>query len=184
MRKKAVRSARLPSTAAAQNPAPARATTLETLATGLLVLVELGAEWPGLVGADAGSRRVVTQLDGETPAAFALRAAGLLDSLFGRGIALGTAVIACNERLDAPAEAARRKLAGLALGAMAKQQAGKVYLAVSERSSARVRQALTSLSQGLFDEWRTAGLEVSVKVGEERAPQPHAVVFAYTARVA
>jgi hypothetical protein len=180
MRKKAVRPARHQSSVTAPNLAK----TAENLATGLLVLVELGAEWPGLLGAEAGSRRVVTQLDGETPAAFAARVGGLLDGLFGRGIALGTAIIACNERLDAPAEAARRKLAGLALGAMAKHKAGRVYLAASERSSARLRQALTGLSQGLFQEWRTAGLEVSVSCGEARStplPQP---TFVFTARVA
>lgn len=173
MRKKVVRSARV------QTPP-----TAENLATGLLVLVELGAEWPGLVGAEGGPRRVVTQLDGETPADFATRAASLLDGLFGRGIALGSAVISCNERLDAPAEGARRKLAGLVLGCMAKHKAGKVYLAASDRSSARLRQALTTLSQGLFEEWRTAGLEVSVKVGGERAPEQAPSAFSFTARVA
>src|SRR5258706_4765419 len=102
MRKKAVRAA---------------ATTQDSssLSTGLLVLVELGAEWPELMAHAAGPRRVVAQLDGETPAQFAARAADLLDGLFGRSIALGTAVISCNERLDAPAAAARRKPARLAL---------------------------------------------------------------------
>jgi hypothetical protein len=113
-----------------------------------------------------------------------VRAAGLLESPFGRGIPLGKLVLACNERIDAQAEMARRKLSGLALGAMAKQKTGKVCLTASERSSARLRQALTSLSQGLFDEWRTAGLEVKVVVGPEQAPAKQPQLFAFTARVA
>jgi len=170
MRKKAVRAA---------------ATTQgsESLSTGLLILVELGAEWPGLM-AQPGPRRVVAQQEGETPAQFAARAADLLDGLFGRGIALGTAVISCNERLDAPAEAARRKLASLTLGAMAKHKTGKLYLAAAERSSGRLRQALTALSQGLFDEWRTAGLEASVKLGDPTVTEVPTNTFAFTARVA
>lgn len=155
----------------------------ENQASGVLVLMELGAEWPGITLSD-GARRVLSQLDGETPAQFAARAAGQLDSLFGRGIPLGKLVLACNERIDAQAETARRKLSGLALGAMAKQKTGKVCLTASERSSARLRQALTSLSQGLFDEWRTAGLEVKVVVGPEQATAKQPQVFAFTARVA
>jgi hypothetical protein len=148
--------------------------------------MELGAEWPGLSthAADA-PRRVVTQIDGETPQQFAARAGALLDGLFGRGIPLGSAILACNQRLDAQAESARRKLAGLALGAMARQKTGKVYLAASERSSARLRQGLTSLAQGLQDEWRTAGLEASVAFGEARLETERpASSFSFTARVA
>lgn len=173
MRKKA---ARLPRSVAqdAENQA----------ASGVLVLMELGAEWPGITLGDSAPRRVLTQLDGETPAQFAVRAAGQLESLFGRGIPLGKLVLACNERIDAQAETARRKISGLALGAMAKQKTGKVCLTASERSSARLRQALTTLSQGLFDEWRTAGLEVKVVVGLEQAPAKQPQVFAFTARVA
>jgi hypothetical protein len=124
-------------------------------------------------------------MDGETPQQFAARAGDLLDGLFGRGVPLATAVLACNQRLDSHAEDARRKLAGLALGAMARQKTGKVYLAASERSSARLRQGLTHLAQGLQDEWRTAGLEASVSFGEGRseAERP-ASSFSFTARVA
>lgn len=176
MRKKAARSPRTPPTLAHEAEIPA--------ASGLLILVELGAEWPEIAIDQPAPRRVLSQLDGETPAQFATRIGGLLEGLFGRGVALGTVALACNERLDAAAETARRKICGLALGAMAKQKNGKVCLTASERSSARLRQGLTTLSQGLFDEWRTAGLEVRVAVGPERAPAQQPQVFAYTARVA
>ncbi|HVY29220.1 MAG TPA: hypothetical protein VHB79_21825 [Polyangiaceae bacterium] len=173
MRKKA---ARLPRSIASNAESTAQA--------GVLILVELGGQWPSIELAETAPRRVLSQLEGETPAQFATRAASLLDSLFGRGVPLGKAVLACNERLDVPAEAARRKLCGLALGAMAKQKSGQVSLSASERSSARLRQGLTTLSQSLFDEWRTAGLEVTVLVGPERAPAQHPRMFAHTARVA
>lgn len=167
------------------------------LGGGLLVVVELGAEWPGeatLARAAAGMRRVLSQTEGETPAAFAERVAGAQEGLFGRGIRLETIVLACNERIDDAAEAARRKTLSVALGSMAKHKSGRAYLAASGRSSGRLRHALSSLSQGLFDEWRTAGLEVSVDFGDlgevadrgqgsrlSRAAPP---TFLFTARVA
>ena len=151
---------------------------------GLLVVVELGSEWPSLATAEASARRVVAQLEGETPGALAERLANGLEGLFGRGVRLQTVVFACNERVDAAAEAARRKVSSLALGNMAKQQSGRVYLAASSRSGGRLRHALSALAQGLFDEWRTAGLEVSVDFGEENCAEQRATPFAFTARVA
>jgi len=151
---------------------------------GLLVVVELGSEWPSLAAAEASARRVVAQQDGETPAAFAERLANGLDGLFGRGVRLQTVVLACNERVDEAAEAARRKVSSLALGSMAKHQSGGVYLTASSRSGGRLRHALSALAQGLFDEWRTAGLQVSVDFGEETRAEQRATPFAFTARVA
>lgn len=136
--------------------------------SGLLVVVELGGEWPGLMQADASARRVVTQHEGESPAAFADRVAASLDSLFDRGIKLSTVALACNERIDPAADAARRKLGSLALGTMAKHKEGRCYFTASPRSSGRLHHALSALARALFDEWRTAGLEVSVEFGDER----------------
>ena len=67
---------------------------------------------------------------------------------------------------------------------MAKHKAGKVYLTAAERSSARLRQALTNLSQGPFDEWRTAGLEASVWFGDPAVTEAPTNTLAFTARVA
>lgn len=154
--------------------------------SGFLVVVELGGEWPSLMGAgcEAAARRVVVQLEGETPGAFAERLANSLDGLFGRGVQLQTVALACNERLDPAAEAARRKLLGLALGSMAKHKSGRAFLAASPRSGGRLRHALSALAQGLFDEWRTAGLEVSVDFGQESRAGGETTPLAFTARVA
>ena len=153
--------------------------------TGLLIAVELGATWPEAAADEGaiGRRRVVTQQEGETPAKFADRVASGLDQLFGRGIRLCALTLACNERIDDAAQDARRQLAGVTLGSMAKAQTGRAYLAGSTRSSARLRQALTSLAQSLHEEWRTAGLEVSVDFGERSSAQL-APTFTFTARVA
>jgi hypothetical protein len=157
------------------------------LGAGLLVVVELGGEWPSqatLATPVPGRRRVLAQTEGETPATFAERVASELESLFGRGVELETVVVACNERLDEPAASARRKTLSLALGSMAKNKRGRAYLAASARSGGRLRHALSALAQGLFDEWRTAGLEVSVDFGEETRAAAGAGPFAFTARVA
>ena len=136
--------------------------------SGLLIVVELGGEWPGLMrAAPLTERRVLAQAEGETPAQFTERVASSIDSLFGRGIRLSTVALACNERLDAPADAARRMLCSVALGAMAEHKHGKLFLTASARSSGRLHHALSSLAQGLSEEWDSAGLEVSVEFGEE-----------------
>jgi hypothetical protein len=150
--------------------------------SGLLVVVELGGEWPGLMQADASARRVVTQHEGETPSAFADRVAASLDSLFGRGIKLTTVALACNERIDPVADAARRKFGSLVLGTMAKHKEGRFYFTASPLSSGRLHHALSALARALFDEWRTAGLEVSVEFGDERGSATSAA--ALSARVA
>ncbi len=177
MRKKTSRS----SSAAPRASVPAS----PPIGLGLLVVVELGSEWPTLRD-DGAVRRVMAQSEGEAPASFVDRVASELDHLFGprRGIRLSTVAIACNERIDEAADGARRKLAGLSLGAMAKNKAGKVYLAASPRSGGRLRHSLAALARGLHEEWRTAGLEVSVDLGEDRQSSPEITPSIFTARVA
>lgn len=138
--------------------------------SGLLVIVELGGEWPSVARASDGTepvRRVLSQAEGESPAQFTERVASSVDGLFGRGIKLCAVSLACNERLDDAADAARRMLCSVALGAMAKHKAGRFYLTAAARSSGRLHHALSSLAQGLSEEWESAGLEVSVEFGEE-----------------
>jgi hypothetical protein len=170
-----------PLSKAARNQLSADAQTAPS--GGLLIAVELGAQWP-LITAEAGARRVLAQLEGELPGAFADRVGQCLDGLFGRGVPLTTLALACNERTDPSVEDARRKLAGLALGSMAKHKSGRVLLTASPRSSGRLRHALSALAQGLFEEWRTAGLQVSVDFGDEAQATAASAPFVYTARVA
>ena len=70
------------------------------------------------------------------------------------------------------------------LGAMAKHRTGKLYLTAAPHASGRLRHSLSSLAQGLHQEWSTAGLQASVELGEERGSSPTAAPFTFTARVA
>lgn len=152
---------------------------------GVLVAVELGGQWPYVAELTGPQqRRVLSQREGESPADFANRVGASLDGAFGKGVALAALVLACNERCDDAAESARRKLGALGLGAMAKQRAGKVYLAAAAAGSGRVKHSLTRLAQGLHDEWRTAGLEVTVDFGAAPELPIERTPFAFTARVA
>jgi len=141
---------------------------------GCLVALELGAEWPGgsslSLELEQSERRVIVQLEGEAPVAFAERVASGLDALFGRGVELRTLALGCNERTDATADEARRSLLGLALGAMARRNEGQVVLTASPRSGARLRSYLELLSAASRREWHSAGLTVSVDYGREAAP--------------
>jgi hypothetical protein len=155
------------------------AATAVDASSGILVAVELSGEWPSLT-MTGSERRVLVQLEGEAPLAFAERVTSGLDALFGRGVELRTRAVCCNERLDGAADEARRHLIGLTLGAMAQRRAGQVVLAAAPRASARLRGYLEALAASARREWQSAGLEVSVDFGHE-APRaattlPHARV--------
>ena len=143
-------------------------------AGGVLIVVELGAEWPSLkeLREPAGGRRVLAQGEGESPGAFVTRVTEQLDGLFTRGLPLTTAIVACNERLDEGAQQARAELSRAALSVMAKQRAGRLLLSASERSSGRLRHALSALAGALGSEWRRADVAASVRFGEEPLAAP------------
>jgi hypothetical protein len=135
---------------------------------GVLVAVELGGEWPN-VAFDGQQRRVLVQLEGEAPLAFAERVTSGLAALFERGVELHTLALACNERLDAAADEARRNLLGMSLGSMAHRRRGEVVLSAAPRSRARLGTYLEALAADSRREWQSAGLEVSVDCARETA---------------
>ena len=136
---------------------------------GVLIVVELGAEWPCLAETRdaAAERRVLAQADDESPALFGARVSEQLDQLFGRGVSLTNAVIACNERLDEAAQRARADVARLAMGAMAKRRSGGLLLCACDRNSGRSRHALSSLASELGSEWQRANVTASIRFGAE-----------------
>ena len=137
---------------------------------GLLIVVELGAEWPSLSGAEAArvsSRRVLAQDETETPAAFAVRVGEQLGALFARGMALGSAVLACSERIDVAALSARAEVARVAAGVLARARGGSVSLVASDRNEGRSRAPLTALREELAREWLSAGIDVKLYFGDE-----------------
>jgi hypothetical protein len=90
----------------------------KSLGAGLLVLVELGAAWPRSVvdGSVHESKRVLVELEGEGPLAFAERVRAVAGALFPRGVSLELAVVSCNQRADPAAMTARRAIAGTFFG--------------------------------------------------------------------
>jgi hypothetical protein len=179
MAKKAARSS-AKATSHTQARVPRESGDAAQATSGILVAVELGAEWPNVAFAQQ-QRRVLVQLEGEAPVAFAERVTSNLDALFGRGITLRTLALACNERIDAAADEARRILLGLTLGVMAKQREGAVLLTAAPHAGARLRGYLEALAATSLGEWQSAGLEVAVECGRETA---EAVTPARRARVA
>lgn len=142
------------------------------ISSGLLMVVELGAEWPSTAHSElvASGRRVFAQEESEAPAAFAARVAEQLDGLFARGVALGSALIACSERLDAPARGARAELARALAGALARGTGGLLLLTAADRNEGRSRPALLALQAELAAEWQSAAVETRLRFGDEAAP--------------
>ncbi|MET0794631.1 MAG: hypothetical protein ABW061_24130 [Polyangiaceae bacterium] len=137
-----------------------------SLSEGQLIVVELGAEWPSAVLSVASSaRRVLSQDESESPAAFAARVGEQLNGLQARGVALTSAVLACNERLDPRALAARAELARAAASVLARQNGGELLLAATDRNDGRSRSALSGLVSELSKEWQSAAVSVQLRHG-------------------
>ena len=133
---------------------------------GLLVVVELGADWPAraLTERPDAVRRVIAQNDGETPEAFAGRLGSLAARLFSSEVELRDAVVACNERTDSAASVARRAVAALLLERVGRK--GTFVFAASVRAGGRLRHTLTMLAIELSPE---ASANVTVHFDAERA---------------
>jgi hypothetical protein len=112
----------------------------------LLIVVELGASWPGWLfeGSAHTTRRVVVELEGEGPLAFAARVVAVAASLMPKGVPLDLAVLACNERADDVQRRARRQLGRALLYARGRKKTELVVTATREPSE-RLREALLSL---------------------------------------
>jgi hypothetical protein len=135
---------------------------------GLLIVVELAAEWPSLtVETPAKVRCVLAQDDAESPAAFALRVSERVTALDGRGVSRWSAIIACNERLDEPAQGARAELARAAASALARARGGNLLLSASDRNQGRSRAAFAALRAELATEWQSSAVEAKLRFGDD-----------------
>ena len=136
--------------------------------TGLLVALELGAEWPEsfVTGRADALKRVVTQAEGETPEAFAARLGTLAGRLFPASAPLRDAVVACNERTDEGASAARRLIGGVLLERLG--PSGTFAFSAGARAGGRLRHSLSALAIHLAPD---ASANVTVHFdGERDAP--------------
>jgi hypothetical protein len=137
--------------------------------SGILVLVELGAEWPAWVQSLAASgRRVFSQVEGESPDAFGDRVAEEVSRFGERGVPLKVATVACNERCDDAAMLARSKMGSAILSALVHKHPrdARLFLSASARSG-RVRHALSTLASELCGSFDLPGERVSVRFGDE-----------------
>ncbi|MES1176298.1 MAG: hypothetical protein ABUL62_18390 [Myxococcales bacterium] len=137
-----------------------------SLSEGQLIVVELGAEWPNPAPTPS-ARRVLVQDETESPAAFAVRVGEQLNALQGRGIALGSAVLACSERLDQHAQGARVELARAVASSLARQQGGELTLVATDRNDGRSRPALSALVSDLAKEWQSAAVVAKLRFGND-----------------
>jgi hypothetical protein len=111
-----------------------------------LIVVELGGVWPAWLGQPgSNARRVVSEMEGETPAAFATRVAAELP----QQPELGSAVLLCNERADAAQLEARRALSKALLGALPALKPATLTLSALASASDRSKRALTGLTSEL-----------------------------------
>ncbi len=129
-----------------------------------LVLVELGAAWPSGLVSQAGICRVLAEAEGEGPLAFAARAEDFVADAFPRGTQVTQALVACNQRADETAEAARRALAECLLARLAGH--GTLAFVASDDASDRFRRRLFDLVAD-FDKTGSGDRRVRALFGEE-----------------
>jgi len=140
-----------------------------TSSEGLLIVVELGAEWPASeieALRNSKARRVLAQDETESPAAFALRVAEQLSSSFPSGVALGSVVVACSERIDVHAQSGRAELATTAASALSRAGGGSLSFVACDRNEARAKPALSALLGEVTRQWQSAGVEVKLSFGQ------------------
>jgi|KBSMisStandDraft_5_1062788.scaffolds.fasta_scaffold384437_1 hypothetical protein len=140
-----------------------------TSSEGLLIVVELGAEWPvSEIEAlrNAKARCVLAQDETESPAGFALRVAEQLSSSFPSGVVLGSVVVACSERIDVHAQGGRAELARTVAGALARAGGGSLSFVACDRNDARTKPALSTLLGEITRQWQSAGVEVKLSFGQ------------------
>jgi hypothetical protein len=140
-----------------------------TSTEGLLIVVELGAEWPSSeIEAPHSPRacRVLAQDDTESPAAFAHRLAEQLQSSFASGVSLASVVVACSERIDEHAQGGRAELARSAASALSRAGGGSLSFVVCDRNDARSKPAFSALLAEVTRQWQSAGVEVKLSFGQ------------------
>jgi hypothetical protein len=140
-----------------------------TSTEGLLILVELGAEWPTAeIEASRGprARRVLVQDEAETPELFAVRVAEQLSSSFASGVVLSGVVLACSERIDEHARGGRAALAATVGSALSRAGGGNLWFVACDRNDARSKPALSTLLAEVTRQWQSAGVEVKLSFGE------------------
>jgi len=132
----------------------------------VIVVTEHGSEWPGWLTecSPCGSgSRVIVQEEGESLADLAQRVCDRCNAPSNPRPA--RAVIACSERSDESAFAARRSIARALLSVLGHASGARLLLTASERSSGLSRRALSDFAAVLAAELDESGPLVSVRFG-------------------
>jgi len=140
-----------------------------TSSEGLLIVVELGAEWPASeieATRNAKARRVLSQDETETPAAFAARVTEQVTSSFPSGVGLGSVLVACSERIDSHAQTARAEIARAAGNALSRSGGGSLSFVACDRNGARSKPVFSALLADATRQWQSSGVEVKLSFGE------------------
>jgi len=140
-----------------------------SLSEGLLIVVELGAEWPTLeieAARNAKTRRVLAQDETESPAAFALRVSEQLGSSFPSGVVMASVVVACSERIDAHAQGSRADLARTLASALGRAGGGSLLFVAIDRNDARSKPVFSALLGDVIRQWQSTGVEVKLSFGQ------------------
>lgn len=140
-----------------------------TSSEGLLIVVELGAEWPASeieAARNAKTKRVLAQDETESLEAFASRVSEQLRSSFPSGVHLGCAVVACSERIDERAQGGRAELVRIVANALACGRGGSLTLVACDRNGARSKPMFSNLIADVTRQWASKGVEVRSSFGE------------------
>jgi len=137
--------------------------------SGLLVIVELGAAWPSWLveGSAHTTRRVLAELEGEGPSAFAARVVAAAAGLMPRGVRLDLAVLAVNERADETQMRARRELVR-ALLYPRNRRGARLAVTATAAPGERLHLALFGLETGI-DAIKGLRDRISIYFGERVA---------------
>lgn len=132
-----------------------------------LVVMEVGAGWPEMAGAQHAPNSVVeAQLVGEAPEEFEARVTHRIESLDGP---LVFGLIASNGNMDAVSVQTRAQIAREACRHMAAAKGGELLLVADEGVRDDVRHGLMSLAGALCGELGSDNVSVRVRFPETRA---------------
>lgn len=140
-----------------------------TSSEGLLIIVELGAEWPASeldASRSAKARRVLSQDETETPATFAGRVSEELGRSFAKGVTLRTVLVACSERIDVHAQSARAELSRHVASALSRSGGGSLSFVTCDRNDARSKPVFSALVAEVARQWQSSGVEVKLSFGQ------------------
>jgi hypothetical protein len=141
----------------------------------VLVAAELGCPWPKWLGEllQGSVRRVLSQMESESPSAFTERLLGIAKRELGSK--LETVVVLCNERTDAAQQGARRKLLEALVRSGARRRSQRFVIAARGESD-ECQRALAALSSGASNSApRKLELRFETSKPPQSAPTQHTI---------